>query len=141
MIDATLLRATGSYAVVVDPPAGATGQITLRLIASHDQHGTITPNGPAVTATVSTPGQVSDWSFTGTKGQKLTIVVTASTVTPGCGLVLLRAPDGTAFDEGCIDQDHTGRFTSTLPEGGTFNVEVDLPELGTGSVTFALRSG
>jgi hypothetical protein len=142
LLDGTQLATTGQFTVVVDPGQADTGQITLRLIISQDQHGTIALGGPSVVATIAKPGQIAQFTFVGTKGEQVSIDITASTVPPQCGIPLLRTPDGTGFDLGCINNDGTGSLDHvTLPTGGSYTIEINPGGLGTGTVNFALHAG
>jgi hypothetical protein len=56
-----VLPETGRYEVVI--PAGRTGTMTLRIVLRQDVAGTITPDGPPETLTVSVPGQLAHLDF------------------------------------------------------------------------------
>ncbi|HEY2793750.1 MAG TPA: VWD domain-containing protein, partial [Micromonosporaceae bacterium] len=141
-IDGTLLPATGQYSVVLDPGQGGTGSVDLRLIVSQDVHTAITLGGPPVTIALTQPGQVGQASFTGTKGEKVTVAVSAATVGSECGVLRLVAPNGGALTLGCVGSDGTGSIASTtLPSPGTYVILVDPIERVTGSVTMTLKTG
>ncbi len=138
-LDGTLLSVTGTYTVDVDPPDTETGQVTLRLIESTDQHGTISVGGAPVTATITSAGQVAQFSFTGHAGQKVTVHASSSTIKGGCGELLLRDPNGTDIGLGCLNDDGTGSVdTTTLASDGTYVVEVNPNSINTGSVTVSI---
>jgi hypothetical protein len=140
LLDGTSLTTTGRFTVVVDPAEAATGQLTLRLIVTDDQRGTIAVGGPPVTATIARPGQVARFTFTATKGDKFKVVVTGATIPAQCGVPGVRDPLGSEFNEGCVAADGTGDFDFTAVSGGTYTVEVNPADLGTGTVTFRLEA-
>jgi hypothetical protein len=142
LIDGILLSTTGQFTVLVDPGGAGTGQITLRLIVTQDQHGTITLDGPAVVANIDAPGRVALFTFLGTKGEVVSVDVTASSIPPQCGVPTILTPDGSGLTIGCIENDGTGKLDHvTLPSGGTYTVEINPGDLGTGTVTLALHTG
>jgi hypothetical protein len=135
-IDGTPLTASGTYTLVVDPAEVGVGQVTLQLVLSEDQHGTLSVGGAPAVATITAPGQVALFTFHGAAGQKVTVRATGSTVKAGCGELGLIAPTGTTIGSGCLAEDGTGSIdTATLPTAGTYTVEVDPSSINTGSVT------
>ncbi len=141
-IDGTLLKDSGQYAVAVDPADAETGSVVLRLITSRDVHGTVTVGGAPVTAKVTAAGQVADYAFTATKGEKVKIVVSDSTLVNECGPIVLVDPKGIAATEGCVDASgHASIDPFTLNEAGRWVLRIDPPEDETATVTFSLRAG
>jgi hypothetical protein len=141
-VDGTLLTTSGQFAVRIDPTDRGTGQVTLRLMVSHDIHGTIALGGPPVTATIATPGQVAQYTFVATKGQRVKLVATGGTLPPQCRLPALLAPDGTGVSAVCAGPGDTGASDPiVLPAGGTYTVVVNPDGLSTGTLTFALQAG
>ncbi|HKD98669.1 MAG TPA: hypothetical protein VKB69_13905, partial [Micromonosporaceae bacterium] len=137
-IDGDLLKDDGRYTVVVDPPDGALGQVNLHLITSRDIQGAVTVGGSPVKSSVGIPGQVAFYSFSGTKGQKIKVTVTGTSLAPQCGIPLLVQPDGGTFDLGCL---MSGSMTDTLNVTGTWKVKIDPPTTQTGTVTFVVEPG
>jgi RHS repeat-associated protein len=132
-----VLPSTGTYQLVVDTgTSGDTGSATLKVFTVTDATGTITPNGPAVTPTITTPGQRAIYSFTGTAATQLSAQFTASTTfTSGDELKLL-APDGSTLAETGIGNPSGFLTPSTLPSTGTYQLVVDPSTTGdTGSVS------
>lgn len=142
-VDGTLLTTNGQFTVVVDPDNAVTGQVTLRLVVSRDVRGTITAGGPPVVATIGTPGQVALYTFTGTKGEKVTVSVTGGTLTPECGMPVLLATDGTSvLKAGCVSTGDSGGIDPVvLPASGTYTIKVNPDGLVTGTLTLQLTSG
>jgi hypothetical protein len=132
------LPSTGQYTLVVDPTIWGTGTSTVTLYEVVDQTGTITLNGPAVPATIATPGQIAAFAFTGTAGQRVSMLGQVTSGSYGCGnfLQLLKPDDtllwassggscGSIFVEPAI-----------LPVPGTYKVVVNpsLNQTGTSSI-------
>ena len=134
--DATTLRATGSYTILVDPVGSATGSITLTLYdVPADTGGTITAGGSAVTATTTVAGQNGRYTFTGSPGQRVSLTVgtgpggTVKLVGPDLGVIAsVSVP---VFGVGFID-------TRTLALAGTYSVIVDYTAKNVGSVALTL---
>ena len=140
-LPAQMLAATGTYQLVVDPShSGDTGTVGLQLFSFADQTGTITPNGPAVTATITTPGQRALYSFNVTSAVNATVSWSANTF-PDDPLRLLD-PDGNQVNSGCLCGGATGTLGPvTLSSPGTYQVVVDPSHTGdTGSVTLKLAT-
>ena len=101
-IDSTQLSADGDYTVILDPSNDATGEATVRVIDVVDQDVVISADGSPVTATIGQPGAVSRLRFTGTAGQKVSVVVTSSTLPYQCGVLGLRDRANKELASGCI---------------------------------------
>jgi hypothetical protein len=138
-IDGTVLPETGRYQVAVPPRNGVTGTITLRVILSTDVIGAITPDGPAATIGVDTPGQIARLDFTATAGQKVFLDIAGSTVVAGCGQFSLLASDGFSIALGCTSPTGDGIVdATTLRDTGTYAIQFDPPGVATGSATVRL---
>ncbi|WP_433537304.1 VWD domain-containing protein [Micromonospora sp. CA-249363] len=138
-IDGTLLPADGTYTVVVDPTGRTTGTTTLRLVSSRDRAGTIAVGGPPVVATVDRPGAVTSYRFTAGAGTSVTLTATASDLPDQCGVLELRAPDGSPITSGCVINGAGDIGPTTLPAAGAYTVVVDPSGVATGQVTLTLR--
>ncbi|MGC4096706.1 MAG: hypothetical protein QM706_06285 [Nitrospira sp.] len=86
----TALPTTGTYAVIVNPSAQYTGNMTLTL--STDVTGTLTINAAATPVTISRAGQNARYTFSGTSGQQVTVRITSNTL--GNTIVNLYTPSG-----------------------------------------------
>jgi len=144
-IRATTLPLTGTYALVVDDPAGmATGSVTVNLYANvTDNTLSITPGFPGtpVTATTSTPGQMSRLNFTATAGQRVSVIVTVGTL--GCcyNYASIVGPDG-GYLHSPVKVDAGGFLDAkTIPAGGdgTYTVLLDASS-NVGTATFEVRT-
>src|SRR5947199_8637459 len=90
-VDPTTLASSGTYALLIDPNATNTGDITVTLYDVHaNPTGSVTINGSAFTVSLPVPGQNGDVSFSGTSGEGITIRGANNTI--GClGLTLYGA--------------------------------------------------
>ncbi|HKR81665.1 MAG TPA: VWD domain-containing protein [Candidatus Saccharimonadales bacterium] len=123
-IDGTVLPDTGTYTIVLTPD-GPTGNTTVRLLRIQDQQGTITPDGPSVTAKINQPGVVARFTFSGQVGQRVYVDIPSSTLDSQCGGVRLLADDGQQVADGCIIN-HVGYIdTAILPMTGQYTIVVD----------------
>ncbi|MCZ7376505.1 VWD domain-containing protein [Micromonospora sp. WMMC250] len=138
-IDGTLLPADGTYTVVVDPTGRTTGAATLRLLSSRDKAATITVGGPPVVATVDRAGAVTTYRFTASAGTSVSLTATASDLPDQCGVVELRAPDGSPITSGCVINGAGDIEPTVLPTSGTYTVVVDPSGVATGQVTLTLK--
>ncbi len=139
-LDTRVLPAAGTYAVVVDPQAASTGSITITLYdVPPDATGGLVLGGPSVFATMSVPGQNGRFTFDGHVGQRLSLALSAVTVSTS--YVSILKPDGTTL-VGLTLVTTTGRtFTVDPPVDGTYAVVVDPLSTATGSMTLTLAAG
>ena len=137
-IDTVILPVSGVYTILVDPYQTGTGSLTLTLYdVPPDATGSITPGGAPVVATVTAVGQNVRLTFTGSVGQRVSLGIANSTITPGLTFVSIVKPDGTNL-AGPVTTTSAFIDTKTLPTAGTYTVLVDPNDLGTGSVTLTL---
>ncbi|MGE5828633.1 MAG: VWD domain-containing protein [Micromonosporaceae bacterium] len=139
-IDGHVLPSAGQYTVWVDPAEAGIGTTRLRLIVDTDQLGTIIKNGPAVTATVGQPGAVSRFSFTGTKGQTISVSTAGSTLPDQCGVLSLLDPAGNVVTGGCIIDGKGGINPYALPASGQYVILVDPADRTTGTAQLQLHT-
>ncbi|MFI8804046.1 VWD domain-containing protein [Micromonospora chalcea] len=138
-VDGTVLPADGTYTVVVDPTERGTGTTTLRLVTSRDREAAITPGGPPVVAVVERPGAVIGYRFTASAGTSVTVSATASDLPDQCGVLALRAPDGSTVGSGCVINGAGELGPTVLPASGAYTLVVDPSGAATGQVTLAVR--
>jgi hypothetical protein len=103
---------------------------------------TITPGGPAVTATTTANNEDATVTFDGTAGQRVSLNLTNVTIgTSTCcaAKVSILKPDGTALVVATYFGKN-GLFidTKTLPVSGTYKILIDPQGSSTGSVTLTL---
>jgi YD repeat-containing protein len=144
-VDTNTLPATGTYTIVLDPAAAATGSATVVLFAVPDDPGSIAIDGPAVTLTVSVPGQNPKLTFSGTAGQGISLKVNSLSTTLKCLYVWVLKPDGSGLiAKSSCSPIFVDAFTlpaTALPATGTYTIVMDPLDAGTGSGTFTLSSG
>jgi YD repeat-containing protein len=140
-LDLAALTVAGTYTILVDPNGVGTGSTTLWL--SSEVSGTITPGGAAVPVSVTRPGQRARLTFNGTAGQRVSLNVTAITVSQG--VVSILNPDGSVL--GVWPNQSTKTVTAggtafldpnSLGTTGTYAVLVDPTTAATGNVTLTL---
>lgn len=134
-IDTQTLPTTGTYTILEDPSGAYVGSATLTLYDVTDVTGTITPGGPSVTATITTLGQNARYTFAGTAGQRMSLLMT--TVTTSCNVNIYK-PDGAVLAG--YSNPGSGAFidSQTLPATGTYTILVDPFFANTGSMTLTL---
>jgi YD repeat-containing protein len=140
-LDLAALTVTGTYTIVIDPNGVGTPSTTLWL--SSEVSGTITPGGAAVPVSVVRPGQRVRLAFSGTAGQRVSLNVTAVTVSQA--VVSILNPDGsvlgawpsqstkTVYAPGPTFLDPTSLGTTA-----TYSVLVDPTTAVTGNMTLTL---
>ncbi len=137
-VDTRTLPTAGSYTILVDPQGSDTGSITLTLNdVPPDVTGTIVLNGPAVTATMATPGQTARLRFDGQAGQRISLKL--SPVTISSSYVSILKPDGNPLGGNTYVSSFGGFLdTRTLPATGAYTIVVDPLDSATGSITLTL---
>ena len=142
-LDVKNLTVAGTYSILVDPASTATGSVTLTLYdVPADYSATITPGGSSVTATMSTPGQNGRLTFSGTSGQRISLLGTSGLngqIALTCDVnVSVLKPDGSALlAPTCMESSGYINVT-TLPTTGTYTILVDPTTYATGSLTLTL---
>ena len=137
-VDARTLPLTGTYTLVVDPLGTGTGSMTLTLYdVPPDAAAPVTPGGAAATISNSTPGQNARVTFAGQAGQRISLKLSA--VTMSLAFVSILKPDGSAL----VSTTYIGTAggfidTRTLPTAGTYTILVDPQGMATGSMTLTL---
>jgi YD repeat-containing protein len=143
-IDTRTLNVAGTYTILVDPATTATGSVTLTLYdVPADFTSSITPGGAAVTATMSTPGQNGRLTFSGSSGQRISILGTngmSGQVGLVCDVsVTVIEPDGSELAPAACMESNGYLDVQTLPTTGTYTILVDPAEYATGSLTVTLH--
>ena len=139
-IEPVALPTSGTYTILVDPDAAATGSVTISLYdVPPDVTDTIVPGSP-LRVTVGTPGQNARVSFAGTAGQEVSLRMTDVTI----GSILsgttvsVRRPDGTTIASTSVGTNGGFLDGRTLPVTGTYTVVVDPAGGNTGALTLTL---
>jgi hypothetical protein len=139
-IEGTVLPADGMYTVMVDPGNRSIGYVHMGLFAAKDETGTLTVNGPPVTAVVVQPGYVQRYQFTGTAGTSVTLEATDATLPDQCSPLELLDPSGDQIASGCIINGVGDIDSTALPVDGTYTIVLDPSGPATGTVTLSLRA-
>ncbi|HEU4841294.1 MAG TPA: S8 family serine peptidase, partial [Ilumatobacteraceae bacterium] len=137
-VEPLVLPATGTYTLLVDPQAAATGSATATLHdVPADTAAATTPNGPTVTVATTVPGQGARVVFDGTAATRVSVRV--SGVTMAGARVSLRAPDGTTL-VAPVYVGAAGGFLepTTLPASGSYRLAVDPAAEATGSLALTV---
>lgn len=142
-LDVQTLTAAGTYTILVDPSSTATGGVTLTLYdVPADYTSIITPGGASVTATMATPGQNGVLTFSGTAGQRISVLGTNG-ISGQVGLVCdvnvgVWKPDGAVLASPSCMEGSGFIDVLTLPATGTYKVVVDPTSAATGSLTLTV---
>jgi subtilisin family serine protease len=139
-IDTKTLPVSGTYTILVDPSGTDVGSTTLQMYeVPPDLTGSLTVGGPAVSLTLSTPGQNAVLTFSAAAGQRVTIRATGVTIGPStcCSTTLLiKKPDGVPLASGLAGT-NGGTLSATLPVAGTYSLLVDPQAANTGGLTLS----
>jgi hypothetical protein len=136
-IDNTALPTTGAYTILVNPAAESAGTTTLTLYDVADVTGSLTIGAPPVSTTIIYPGQRSKLTFSGSAGQRVSLL--GSNNTTGEGTLSIQNPDGTTLTSiGGLIGGSPFLDTKTLAATGTYTVVVDPINTQVGSISIRL---
>jgi hypothetical protein len=132
------LPQTGTYTVHIDPQGSGTGQMSLDPeVVPGDPVYPILANGVLVSGTNGGAGQNALFPFTGSAGQKISLVVSSSTM--GSAGVSILKPDGTTLVSSFSIGSGSGYVdTTSLPVNGTYTIKADPSGTNVGSVDMRL---
>jgi hypothetical protein len=132
------LPQTGMYTVHIDPQGSGTGQMSLDPeVVPGDPVYPILANGVLVSGTNGGAGQNALFPFTGSAGQKISLVVSSSTM--GSAGVSILKPDGTTLVSSFSIGSGSGYVdTTSLPVNGTYTIKADPSGTNVGSVDMRL---
>jgi subtilisin family serine protease len=143
-LDMRTLPVSGTYSILVDPQATATGSATLTLYdVPPDVAASIAPGGPAVTVSIGpVPGQNATLTFAGTAGQRISLRAGSVSIgTSSCcsARLSISKPDGSALVPPTLMGTGGGFLdTQTLAVSGTYSILVDPQGTDLGSATLTL---
>jgi hypothetical protein len=132
------LPQNGTYIVHVDPWGSGTGHMSLdpELVAGDPVYA-IAANGVLVSGSNGGAGQNALFTFTGSASQKISLVVSNSTM--GSANVSILKPDGTTLVSSFSIGSGSGYVdTTTLPVNGTYTIKADPSSTNVGSVDMRL---
>ncbi len=124
-IDTLTAPTTGAYSLSVVPTTATTGKARVLVHRPRDVVGTIVPNGPEATASIDQPGAMARFTFDAAAGDKVSAVVSASTLADDCSPLRIVAPDGTKVADGCIVNGKGSVDSVTLGVSGTYSLLFD----------------
>jgi hypothetical protein len=133
-----VLPTTGTYKISVDPNHNDTGMATFTLYTEPaNASATITPGGGSVALTTTTPGQTGSLTFSGTAGQRVSLLTQINTSFL-CVSITITAPDGTTrlYSTDPCGSDFSGALL--LPTTGTYTISANPNQAETGTATFTL---
>ena len=139
-LDTTVLPVAGTYTFVIDPSGATTGSISFTAYdVPADPSSAITAGGPAVTLTTTVAGQNANATFTGTAGQKVSVLVSNVVNVDPAELDLLK-PDGSHAIPAPVTVTNAGAWmqTVTLPVNGVYKILLDPQLANTGSADVQL---
>jgi hypothetical protein len=133
-LDPQTLPVSGTYTVLLTPPAGTSGTTTLTAYdVPADLSQSIPSDGSATTVSTGTPGQNAVLSFSGTAGQRVYLKASSVSYSPYV-TINLRSPSGATVASAVsasID-------TQTLASSGTYTILIDPAKEATGNITLRL---
>ena len=133
-----LLPASGVYTVLLEPSAAAA---TLKLWLSTEVTGTLAANGAAQTFTTTRVGQNARYTFAGTTGKPLSLVLSGGTF-PGTTSVYVYQPNGSLLTQTSLYYESgAGSFTILSldpPATGIYKVLMTPEGTATGTLTTTL---
>ena len=142
-IDTFPIQDSGTYTVIVDPDATATGatEVLLRTVAP-DVSGAIIVGGPAVPVPITTPGQNASLTFTGTAGQRIALTATNASITDYENFSIVSPAGATLYSSYLTAGNTTAVWSDVVDAADSRHVhDPDRPGEGGGGVGLATRSG
>jgi hypothetical protein len=134
-LDTVVLPGTETYTVVVDPSGDQTGAAQfVAYDVPPDQTQSITAGGPPVTATNTVPGQNCYLTFSGTAGQRITVLVSnVNGMNPA--ELDLQKQNGTHVIAAPLTVTSAGAWTQTitLPATDNYKILLDPQQYNTGT--------
>lgn len=132
------LPVAGTYTILIDPSGVAIGQATVTVFDITDINDTIAIDGPTVTHTLGTSGQVLRLTFSGTSGVRLSVNTTSNF--NSCWALTILKPDATQLSSTSTCSDNLFIEAQQLPATGMYTLVVDPSGGGTGTVNINLHS-
>jgi hypothetical protein len=139
-VDLEELPVTGTYTIFIDPDSTYTG--SFKITVSNELSGNVVPHGSAIVANINRTGQKARYTFSGEKGQAVSLQL--SDVTIRSGYVSIVAPDGSLLGKPISFVSAGGAGGGTmipsqiLPASGTYAVLIESDLSYTGKLKLAL---
>jgi large repetitive protein len=139
LVEALNLPVTGTYTVLVDPYADATGG--LALLARRQVAGTLVNDGPGLQANLLS-GQRGEYTIQGTAGQRLGLGLSGLTTSPPSSSVAIAiySPTGETLSAGCSSSTGNQSCNLWLQADGRYRVKVTPGGVSGASFTLTLSS-
>jgi len=143
------ITSTGTYTIFVDPGTDSTSQVysvTGNLILSKDVTGTLTVNAAsATTVTISFKGQNARYSFSGTSGQNLKLLVSNNNIPTPSTSFAIYGPSSSLAYSGSVSVGAGGTILmSSLPSTGTYKIVMtpsgSTTDSGTGNIKLQVKT-
>src|SRR5439155_16998742 len=135
--DSFRLPSTGTYTMLIAPSGAYTGSASISLFDVMASSDTIVPGGP-VTVSLASPGEERVLAFSGTAGQRVSLLISDVT-TRCCTDVSIRRPsdDLVVSSHWWVDANEGNDFfdTITLPSTGVYWILVNPSGSNTGRMT------
>lgn len=133
------LPGTGAYTLVIAPQGGATGSATVTVTPLNEPPPSTLTAGTSTGVTINTPGQIAQWTFTGTQGQLASLLLSNMSFTSAYGnSVSILNPDGSTLTSTSFGQGNFFIAPVELPATGTYTLVIMPQNGGTGSATVLL---
>jgi hypothetical protein len=137
-----ILAQTGTYTIKVTPDGAGTGTTTAAAYnVPADATAALTPGGSLAQITIGTPGQNGSFTFSGTAGQKVSVLLNFQGLNSVFNTYSVANPDGTFLVSGTRTSASSFYITNApivLPQTGTYTIAVDPDIGGTGIAKAAL---
>ena len=137
-IDPQELPVSGTYTILLDPSGTGTGQATVTAYDVTDVTGTVTIDGPQVSQTTNTPGQVIRLTFSGTSGVRVS--VNSTSTFSSCWTLQILKPDATQLFSSLTCGSSLFVDPIQLPATGTYTLIGNPSGGGTGQLNVQLWS-
>jgi len=140
LIDRQVLPLSGTYQIMFEPSNSQTGTATLTLYdVPADAASTIVAGGSPATVTMTTPGQNSLLTFSGTAGQRVTLNVNFGLSSGWCNHLSIQNPDGTSLlGDTLLCGASSFVDVLVLPATGTYTISLDPGGFNVGTATLTL---
>jgi hypothetical protein len=142
-LDTVTLPTTGTYTILVDPQANATGAVSAGADSvPADAQGSVAIGDAALTMAVTMPGQDMNVTYQGSSGQAVKISLSAIAVGAStcCGmLVSVKKPDGSTLVSAQYVGTNGATISANLPVDGTYTIFASPDGANIGTAAFGVN--